>query len=181
MINRIIVCGGNGAGKSTLGRELANKINFEFRDIEDYYFSANNTSYNYETARTKEEVSSLLLEDIQRHDNFLLASVKGNYGTEISSLFTCAVFVTVPKDVRMKRVKDRSYKKFGHRMLAGGDLYEKEKSFFDMVENRSEEDVEEWLQSLDIPVIKVDGRLAVDVNIEKIKEFIKKKMIKTMD
>ncbi|MBR2248380.1 MAG: hypothetical protein IJ880_15380, partial [Bacilli bacterium] len=38
MTMRIIICGLNGAGKSTLGKALAGRLNYEFRDIEDYYF-----------------------------------------------------------------------------------------------------------------------------------------------
>ncbi|MBQ8404388.1 MAG: AAA family ATPase [Clostridia bacterium] len=174
MPNRIIICGGNGAGKSTLGKELAYALKWTFKDIEDYYFPAKNAEYSYAKARTYEEVKKLLLEDMKKHENFILAAVKGNYGDEVVSMFTCAVFVNVPKETRMKRVWERSYKKFGERMLEGGDLYEKEKSFFDMVEKRSDKDVIEWLDSVNIPVIQVDGTKTAEENIEIIKRELEK-------
>lgn len=172
MGNRIIVCGGNGAGKSTLGKELSKKLEWKFMDIEDYYFPLNSMDYNYEMARTREEVSSLLLEDLKLCDNFILASVKGNYGEEVSSMFTCAVLISVPKEIRMKRVRDRSYKKFGDRILQGGDLYEKENKFFDMVEQRSEDDVTVWIESINIPIIRVDGTQPIDRNIKTISRLL---------
>ncbi|HKM33996.1 MAG TPA: hypothetical protein VJY54_04545 [Lachnospiraceae bacterium] len=65
-------------------------------------------------------------------------------------------------------MRDRSYQKFGDRMLPGGDLYEKEESFFDMVEQRSVKDVTEWLDTINIPVIQVDGTKTIEDNCETI-------------
>ena len=166
MYNKIIICGGNGAGKSTLGKALADKLNYKFMDIEDYYFPKSESDYPYDAARTREEVSALLLEDMKKYPNFILASVKGDYGEEVISLFTSAVWINVPKDIRIERVRERSFQKFGDRILPDGDLYEKEKKFFDMVQNRSEQDVENWLKSTRIPVIQVDGTNTVPHNIE---------------
>lgn len=163
--HKIIICGGNGAGKSTFGRALSQKLGWHFMDIEDYYFPEKNGDYAYKTARTKDEVKKLLLEDMKKYPDFVLASVKGSYGEEIASMFTCAIFVSVPKELRMKRVWDRSYQRYGERILQGGDLYAREKGFFDMVERRSESDVTEWLDSIGIPVIRVDGAQPVEKNV----------------
>ena len=174
MSNRIIVCGGNGAGKSTLGKRLATELGWTFRDIEEYYFPVNNTDYNYSEARTKEEVSKLLLADMRKHENFILASVKGEFGSEVSKLFTCAILIDVPKELRMERIRKRSNQKFGNRMLPGGDLYEKEEQFFDMVENRPEDYTTRWLETVDMPIIRVDGTKAIEDNVVKIKEELRK-------
>lgn len=86
--------------------------------------------YNYSEARTKEEVAELLLADMKKHDDFVLASVKGEFGAEASERFACAILIEVPKEIRMERVRDRSNEKFGDRILPGGDLHEKEEMFF---------------------------------------------------
>lgn len=165
---RIIVCGGNGAGKSTLGRKLAAAMDCRFADIEDYYFPKTDKNYIYVDARTKEEVRELLWEDLKQYPKFVLASVTGNYGDEIVSMFTGAVLIRVPKDIRMQRVRERSYQKFGDRILPGGDLYEREQKFFDMAAGRSDEDVENWVRSLSVPVIHVDGTRTVEDNVKEI-------------
>lgn len=166
MYNKIIICGGNGAGKSTLGKALADKLNYKFMDIENYYFPKSESDYPYAVARTRAEVSALLLEDMKKYPNFILASVKGDYGEEVVSLFTYAIWINVPKDIRLERVRERSFQKFGDRISPDGDLYEKEKKFLDMVQNRSEQDVENWLKSTHIPMIQVDGTNTVLHNIE---------------
>lgn len=172
MSNRVIVCGGNGAGKSTLGKRLATELGWTFRDIEEYYFPIKNSDYNYLEARTKEEVSELLLVDMKKYDNFVLASVKGEFGLEVTKLFTCAILIEVPKEIRMDRVKDRSNRKFGDRMLPGGDLYEKEEQFFNMVAKRPENYTEKWLETVNMPIIRVDGTGTVEDNIMKVKKLL---------
>ena len=171
-MSRIIVCGGNGAGKSTLGKALGAALGIPFMDIEDYYFDKDNTEYDYTAARTRDEVTKLLLNDMKRCCDCVLSSVKGNYGPDVEELFTHAVFINVPKDVRLQRVRERSYRKFGERMLPGGDLYEKEEQFVKMVESRSDDDVIAWLRSLDVPVLEVDGTQPIEKSIEDIKIWL---------
>lgn len=165
MPDRILVCGLNGAGKSTLGRQLAEKLSIPFMDAEDYYFPASDSDYTYANARTQQEAASLLLRNAKACSSFVFASVKGNFSEEFSSLLTCAVFIHVPKEIRMMRVRERSYRKFGCRMLEGGDLYEQENAFFNQIERRSEETVSAYLSSLSIPVIHVDGTRPIEENI----------------
>ena len=172
MIYKIVVCGANGAGKSTLGQYLAKQLKAKFVDIEDYYFSNPEADYPYACARTTEEVRDLLLADMKRYDNIILAAVKGDYGDEIESLFTGAVLVDVPKEVRQDRVRKRSFDKFGNRMLPGGDLHEQEKQFLDMVERRREQDIKDWLDAVRIPTITVDGTKAKEHNAEMVAHWL---------
>lgn len=53
----------------------------------------------------------------------------------------------------LQRVRGRSFRKFGERMLPGGDLYEQEERFFDFAASGSEEGVEDWAYSVGCPVI----------------------------
>lgn len=68
----------------------------------------------------------MLQNDMERAEDWIFASVKGNYGEQIESLFSHAILIDVPKKIRMQRVWDRSYNKFGDKILAGGELYERE-------------------------------------------------------
>ena len=161
----IIICGLNGAGKSTLGKALAEKMHFHFIDIENLYFPKTNPNYMYASPRTREEVKKILLHEMKMHENFILSSVKGDYGKDIYSFFQCAILIDVPRDIRLQRVKERSFQKFGNRMLSGGDLFEQEEKFFRFVESRNENTVEEWVKSLKCQVMRVDGTKPIDENI----------------
>lgn len=162
----IIVCGLNGTGKSTLGKALAEKLHFYFIDIENLYFPKTDPQYIYAAPRTREDVAELLIYEMRAHENFILASVKGDYGEDIYSFFRCVILLDVPKDIRLQRVKERSFQKFGNRMLSGGDLYEQEEKFFRFVEFRDENTVEEWVKSLKCPVIRINGTKPIEENVD---------------
>lgn len=38
--------------------------------------------------------------------------------------------IDVPKGIQIQQARNRSFQKFGNRMLPGGDLYEQEEGFF---------------------------------------------------
>lgn len=162
----IIICGLNGTGKSTLGKTLAEKLHFYFIDIENLYFPKTNPNYIYSSPRTREDVAERLLCEIRTHENFILASVKGDYGEELYSFFQCAILLDVPRNIRLQRVKDRSFQKFGNRMLSSGDLFEQEEKFFRLVESRNEDTVEKWVKSLKCPIMRIDGTKPVDENTD---------------
>jgi len=162
----ILICGLNGAGKSTLGKALAEKLHFYFIDNEDLYFPKTDPNYMYASPRTREEAKKLLFREIKAHENFVFASVKGDYGEEIYPFFQYVILIDVPKDIRMERVKKRSFQKFGNRMLPGGDLHEQEEGFFEFVKSRAENTVKEWVQLLSCPIIRIDGTKPIEENID---------------
>ena len=171
---KIIVCGLNGAGKSTFGRALADYLGFVFRDIEDYYFTEQNGDYKYQNVNSAQVVCRLLLADLQKYNDLVLASVTGNYGEAVQAQFTHAVYLRIPEKVRAERVRDRSFQKFGARMLEGGDLYEKEKAFFDMVMARGDDHVLSWLGRMELPILELDGTRPIGENLEKAAAFLGK-------
>ena len=162
----IIVCGLNGSGKSTLGKKLAENLGFHFIDNEELFFPKTDSQYIYANPRSRKEAEKLLLDEVKTHENFVLAAVKGDYGEKILPFFQYAVLIDVPKNIRIQRVRSRSFQKFGNRMLTGGDLYEQEEKFFDIVESRPENTVEEWIQSLKCPIIRIDGTKPIKENVD---------------
>ena len=161
----IQICGLNGCGKSTLGRALAKKLGFHFIDNENLYFSRNSENEAYTATKSRDEVERLLINEVHAHGNFVFSAVKGDYGKEIIPFYQYVVLIEVSKEIRMQRVRNRSFQKFGDRMLAGGDLYEQEEAFFRMVESRTEEYVENWVNTLNCTVIRIDGTQPVEKNI----------------
>ena len=164
----ILVCGLNGVGKSTLGKLLAERLSYRFIDNEDLYFPKDDTRYEYSHPRGKEEVLRLLEERIEEDPDFVFAAVKGDYGEKLLSLLEHIVVIDVPREIRLARVRERSFRRFGDRIRPGGDLAEKENAWFTQVESRPEDFVLRWLETVDCPVIRVDGTLPVEENVERL-------------
>ncbi len=128
----ILVCGLNGAGKSTLGKALADKLHFYFIDDEELYFSKTDSDYIYASPCTHEEAEKRLFHKMQAHKNFVLASVKGDYGEKFYPFIQYAIWIDTPKDIRLQRVKNRSFQKFGSRILPAEICMKRKKRFLNL-------------------------------------------------
>ena len=115
----IQICGLNGCGKSTLGKALAERIGFYFIDNEFLYFSRPNADEPYANPKSRTEVEKLLMDEVSKHPDFVFSAVKGDYGKDIIPMYNYVVVIEVPKEVRSQRVRNRSFQKFGNRMLMG--------------------------------------------------------------
>jgi len=164
----IQICGLNGCGKSTLGRALAESIGFHFIDNENLYFSRTNTDEPYMNPKSRTDVERLLMDEVSKHPDFVFSAVKGDYGKDIIPMYNYVVVIEVPREIRLQRVRNRSFQKFGNRMLIGGDLHDQEEAFFQMVESRRDDYIEDWLQMVKCPIIRVDGTKTIDENVKHI-------------
>lgn len=169
----ICICGLNGSGKTTLGKALSQKTNFRHFDTEDFYFDKSNSN-PYSASRTRDQVEAMLFKEIQKHPQFIFTAVNGDFGKRISSAYKLVVYLAVPLDERMHRVKQRALDKFGDRVLEGGDMYEQEQKFFNFCAGRSNEKIIKWIETLSCPVLFLDGTDSTDTSIEIILKQLKK-------
>ena len=190
MINGIALFGLNGGGKSTLAHALAKRIGYFEIDVEDYYFPEQRKSRKwamehdeimvtehlgdvpFSTPRTKEEVQDTLLKDMQSHQKFIISGVTMNWKEDILSRIDIAFWVQTPLEERLKRIKMREEKRFGERVLPGGDMYAQQIEFQKVVGNRDIKKIEESAQRLKCPIIVLDGTVSVEENLEKIIKHI---------
>ena len=186
----IAIVGLNGSGKSTLGHALAKELNYYEIDVEDYYFPEQKESRRaaldgvyggnldylgdmpYSVARTKEEVEEGIAKDISAHPRYILTGVTINWSEEILSTIKKVFWLKTGTDERVRRVKDREEKRWGDRVAEGGDMYEQQKSFRDLIAGFTDEKVKDSIGKINCGVIELDGTLPVHRNVEIIKKWI---------
>ena len=186
------ILGMNGAGKSTLAHALAKVTGYTEMDVEDFYFPEQRDSrlhalehdtvaetehlgdLPFSVPRSKAEVEKLLFETIPEDNGFILAGVTLNFKADILSRLNLAVELQTPLETRLQRIEDRERRRFGDRVLPGGDMYEQQADFRRMVESRDPSAASQSAAKLPCPVIRLDGTAPVEENISIILSYLKK-------
>lgn len=186
----IALVGLNGSGKSTLGHALAKELCYFEIDVEDYYFPEQSESRQaalegkydiecsylgeipYSEARDKKEVNQAIARAIASHEKYILCGVTLNWSEEILSTIKKVFWLKVNSDERVMRVRNREEKRWGERVLAGGDMYEQQDSFRNLIGGLSEQKVLDSLRNLSCEVVELDGTLPVSTNVQVIKEIL---------
>ena len=151
----IILLGANGSGKSTLGRELACALNFAHFDVEDYWF--HKTDIPYTAIRPQDERNEMLLSDMKKHGSFVVSGDTSGWGDEFLPMFDLAIFLTAPTEIRIKRIENREYARWGERVCEGGDMYESQEKFREFAATRDVALLEQGALKYACPILQVDG------------------------
>jgi len=111
MHHRIHILGASGSGTSTLGAALAGKLGCCHYDSDDYFWVP--TDPPYEKVREVTERTQLLLDDLRAVDHWILSGSLCGWGDAAIEMFDLVVFLQIPHDLRMKRLKNREDERYG--------------------------------------------------------------------
>jgi len=170
----ILICGLNGSGKTTFGMKLADRLKYDFLNDEDYYFFESEVPFS--CSRSEEAAKEYIVSYFGCHENVVIVATRGDLGVRINSMYDCVIYLSAPAEIRLSRIKERDEKRFGERVLPGGDMYEQQRKFHDFALSRTAEKIEKWMEMLECTVIKLDGTRAVDENIETTEQLLKDRL-----
>lgn len=169
-IHSIILQGANGSGKSTLGRELAKVLNFAHFDVEEYYFYK--TDIPYTSMRPEEERNDMLLSDMKKHGSFVVSGDVSGWDNAFLTAFDLVIFLSAPADIRMKRIENREYGRWGDRVREGGDMYEQQQKFRAFAASRDISKLEPRALLYSCPILRIDSTKTLKDNIDEILNYI---------
>jgi adenylate kinase family enzyme len=165
---RIHVMGASGAGVTTLGRALADALAFPHHDTDDYFWLPTTPPY-----RKQREIADRLrlMQEVfvDRSDWVLSGSLEG-WGDSIVALLDLVVFLQVPTETRLRRLRDREARHFGVDAVSpGGWRHQETEEFIEWAshyddgsrEGRNLERHQQWLAGLPCQVLRADGTRAV--------------------
>jgi len=176
---RIHLTGASGAGVTTLGRALANALALPHHDTDDYFWKP--TVPPYQEKREKDERLRLMREMFLPRADWVLSGSLEGWGDDIAPHFDLVVFLTTPREVRMRRLREREAAHFGTDAVApGGWRHEDTEAFVAWAshyddgsrEGRSLARHETWLATLPCPVLRLDGSRPLEQLVAAVRDAI---------
>jgi adenylate kinase family enzyme len=168
MINRIHILGASGSGTTTLGRALAEHLQCPHFDTDHYFWLPTDPPFTHQRERT--ERAQLLMDDITAQDSWVVSGSLCGWGDVAITLFEPVVFLSIPHDIRMERLRRREHARFGERILPGGDMYEISQAFLTWAASydeggldiRSRQRHYQWLSTLPCPIVCFEGEYTIE-------------------
>lgn len=173
---RVHVAGASGGGTTTLGRAVATRLAIPHFDADDFYWSPTNPPYR--TPRPRPDRIRLMQEMFLARDAWVLSSGGIDvWGQVIVDAIDLVVFLSVPTEVRMDRLRDRQARQFGAAAIApGGANFDNTAELYAIAEGyetgsgpyRTRSRHEAWLATLRCPVLRLDGMRPVGELVEEV-------------
>jgi adenylate kinase family enzyme len=172
---RIHILGASGCGTTTLGTALAERLEAPQLDTDDYFWEPSEPPF--QTPRPRDERQAQLARDLDAHASWVLSGSLCGWGDVFIPRFDGVVFLRVTTEVRLARLRERELVRFGEAALSpGGAMHENHREFLDWaaayddggLSMRSLARHREWLERLPCPVLRLEGVLAVDEQVERV-------------
>jgi len=168
MQTRILITGASGSGTTTLGRALATRLGCTFHDGDDYYWLPTDPPF-----RCKQDPvirASRLLQALRNASITVLAGSIVNWGVELEDSLSLIVFLTVPAQIRVARLREREMQRFGRvdpAFLAWAAQYDE-----GTLEGRSLSKHEAWLAKRSCPVLRIDDDTSTECRLARVLDVL---------
>ena len=161
---RVLVTGASGSGTSTLGRALSTKWNVPFFEVDDYFWLPSEPPYQKQ--RDPGARVALLLADLDRASRSVTSGSVIDWGAALEDSFSLVVFLTLPPELRLARLRERETARFGS----------PNPEFVDWAAQYDEGELainsrrgdEQWLAARSCPVLRLDGDLPVSDRVARV-------------
>jgi adenylate kinase family enzyme len=174
--------GASGSGVTTLGKNLSLDCSLPFYDADDYFWKKTNPPFV--ESQPLEERCRLLQLDIAQSDvpdKWVISGSMVSWGGHLHNEMDIAIYLYVPPEIRLKRLRQREFQRFGERIREGGDMFESHEKFIEWANQydsgvqsgRSRMRHNQWMQTLKCPVLKIEGDYSLEVSREMALTFIK--------
>ena len=174
----INIFGSSGSGTTTLANAIANKYNFYHLDVDEIMWK--DTDPPFSERRNNIEIKAFMSKLLTKYKNVVISgSIIGIYD-DLKPKIDLFIYINLDLKTRIRRINQRELKRFGERILPGGDLYEKHQDFIKWVSEyehnpeylRSRRQHLSWLKDVDRPVLKITEELSIDELLRIVKSYI---------
>ena len=175
---RIHILGASGSGTTTLARALSEKLKCPHFDSDNYFW--HKTEPPFTQKREVFERQSILKIDLENSSDWILSGSLCGWGDVFVPYFDLVVYLYLPKEIRMDRLKKREQERFGKAIEESGPMYQQHLDFMEWansydtgsIDMRSRALHELWLSQLKCSVLILEGDISIEERVKKVFERI---------
>jgi len=165
-IMKINIIGASGSGTTTLAGALSSHLGFKHLDADQYFWEK--TLHPFEIKKAPEIRNHLLKVDMENHNDFILSGPVYTWESQFTRFFDLVIFLYVPPAIRMQRLLKREIERYGKLIETDERMRKKHKEFMEWAasyedplfySSRTLYRQTEWINSLAVPVLKIEGDL----------------------
>jgi adenylate kinase family enzyme len=180
---RIHILGASGSGVSTLGDRLNQILSIPVFDCDTYYWEK--TDPPFLKATPIPDRQNALLNDMKPFKSWICSGSMDSWSQPFENLFTHIVFLYVPKEIRINRLRERERKRWGNRIADCGDMYDEHEKFISWA-SQYDEGVRsgrslprhmDWLARQKAPLFKIEGIFSPEDTVQQTLKLIRFKEI----
>ncbi len=162
--------GASCSGVTTLGNALAGHLSIPYFDTDAYFWEKTNPPFT--TKRNPELRNRMLKADVEKHDSCIIGGSLLKWNLEIE--FDLIVFLYIPHEVRMERLKKRELERYGDIIFTDParnqqylDFMEWARGYDDnTTQGRTLAAHENWLSQQSCPVLEIRGNYSVEERVK---------------
>lgn len=119
-MKKINIIGASGTGKSTLAKALAAKLNIPHFDSDHFYHKPTNPPFRQQ--RSPEERFAMIMKDLGHRSTWVLSGAVGAWQPTPKLDYSLVVFLYLPPEIRLERLRQRELRLYGARITRAGDM-----------------------------------------------------------
>lgn len=169
---RIHIVGASCAGSTTLGKSLSALYNIPYFDTDDYFWAPSEVPFTAKRAPLLR--NEMLKDDLDKTESFIVGGSLVSWGSEWKTKFDLVVFLYLPAEIRLVRLKNRELERYGT------DIYdnpERNLLFKDFISWAAKYDDpnfngrniklhEDWIDTVKCPVIQIKGDSTIEERLK---------------
>ncbi|MVM37446.1 AAA family ATPase [Spirosoma sp. HMF3257] len=169
---KVHIFGASGSGVTTLGNALSNQISLSYFDTDYFFWEPSDPPFTVK--RNPIERNNQLRSELRKHSNFIVGGSLVSWGDEWLSAFDLAVFLWIPPDIRLDRLRKREFARYGsviyeneHRNRLFEEFIDWASGYDNPLSTRRSLVVHEnWMQKLTCPILDLRGDYTVQERLD---------------
>lgn len=182
---KLNILGASGSGVTTTGQALAGILNVPYVDSDEYFWELSDPPFT--VRRSPAERNFKVKTKLDAHPDWILGGSVYQWGKDVFPDFDLVVFLWIPPEIRMERLKKREFQRYGNIIYENPERNLQFEQFlawaadYDVhagIANRTLQAHENWLSTLSCPVLTLSGDMTISARIDKILEEVQKEGIR---